>query len=235
LIIHNGSGRENVMFWWPGWNSIEGTTRWGDVFFWIAVASLVTLVGSEVVYKFYEWRKDYLIAITERTRAETQERKNTDIEARHTAEVALLQDRIAEALLKAAALESRLTWRSITQDQRVNLVSALRNAPKGPVIVMHVAQEEPWQYARQITDALRAAGFTDVKQQSGPVSLAEPGEWILVLNRENAPAHAVPIQSAFKQIGVDLGGQSERAHVPTAETVVIMIGEKRFSGVIGPH
>ncbi len=51
------------MSWWPGWNSIEGAAKWGDLFFWAGFALLVLLAGCEVLSKVYSWRKDSLIAM----------------------------------------------------------------------------------------------------------------------------------------------------------------------------
>jgi hypothetical protein len=51
------------MSWWPGWNSIEGAAKWGDLFFWLGFAFLVLLAGCEVLSKVYSWRKDTLIAM----------------------------------------------------------------------------------------------------------------------------------------------------------------------------
>jgi hypothetical protein len=51
------------MSWWPGWNSIEGAAKWGDVFFWTGFAFLVLLAGCEILSKVYGWRKDTLIAM----------------------------------------------------------------------------------------------------------------------------------------------------------------------------
>jgi hypothetical protein len=53
------------MTWWPGWNSIEGAAKWGDIFFWAGFALLVLLAGCEVLSKVYGWRKDTLIAMRE--------------------------------------------------------------------------------------------------------------------------------------------------------------------------
>src|SRR5450432_3914122 len=54
------SGREGefVMTWWPGWNSIEGAAKWGDIFFWAGFALLVLLAGCEILSKVYGWRED---------------------------------------------------------------------------------------------------------------------------------------------------------------------------------
>src|SRR6266851_3837221 len=51
------------MTWWPGWNSIEGAAKWGDIFFWAGFAFLVLLAGCEIISKVYGWRKDTLIAM----------------------------------------------------------------------------------------------------------------------------------------------------------------------------
>jgi len=51
------------MSWWPGWNSIEGAAKWGDIFFWAGFALLVLLAGCEVLSKVYAWRKDSLVAL----------------------------------------------------------------------------------------------------------------------------------------------------------------------------
>src|ERR1700686_2012970 len=51
------------MSWWPGWNSIEGAAKWGDIFFWTGFAFLVLLAGCEILSKVYGWRKDTLIAM----------------------------------------------------------------------------------------------------------------------------------------------------------------------------
>src|SRR5271165_5130861 len=51
------------MSWWPGWNSIEGAAKWGDIFFWAGFSFLALLVGCEVLSKAYGWRKDTLIAM----------------------------------------------------------------------------------------------------------------------------------------------------------------------------
>jgi hypothetical protein len=51
------------MSWWPGWNSIEGAAKWGDIFFWTGFAFLVLLASCEVLSKVYSWRKDTLIAM----------------------------------------------------------------------------------------------------------------------------------------------------------------------------
>ncbi|HEY6256760.1 MAG TPA: hypothetical protein VIY51_13300 [Xanthobacteraceae bacterium] len=93
------------MSWWPGWNSIEGAAKWGDIFFWAGFALLVLLAGCEVLSKVYSWRKDTLVAMRdemaalaqdvrsqqaeqERAEAVRIEAEHAQAQARHDAEIA---------------------------------------------------------------------------------------------------------------------------------------------------
>jgi hypothetical protein len=84
------------MSWWPGWNSIEGAAKWGDIFFWTGFALLALLAGCEILSKVYGWRKDTLIAMqedliavarnirtqqTDQERLAAQARRDVEIEA----------------------------------------------------------------------------------------------------------------------------------------------------------
>ena len=60
---------EKSMSFMPGWNSIEGTARWGDIFFWTGFACLVLLAGSIVLSKLYGWRKDALVTVRDQLAA----------------------------------------------------------------------------------------------------------------------------------------------------------------------
>jgi hypothetical protein len=94
------------MTWWPGWNSIDGAAKWGDIFFWVGFAFLVLLVGCEILSKVYGWRKDTLIATrnnliaveadirtkqADQVLAEAQARQN---QARHDAEIAAARPQV---------------------------------------------------------------------------------------------------------------------------------------------
>jgi hypothetical protein len=92
------------MSWWPGWNSIEGAAKWGDIFFWTGFAFLVLLVGCEALSKVYGWRKDTLIVMRDnliavaadiRTKQADQER--VEAQARHDAEIAAARSAEIEA------------------------------------------------------------------------------------------------------------------------------------------
>jgi hypothetical protein len=103
----------------------------------------------------------------------------------------------------------------------------LRKAPKGPVLVLYRADDEPASYAAQIKDAFKAAGFDPRLQQSQLASNLS-GTWLLVTDIQQPPPHAVPIQAAFREIHIDLDAQPDSQYVPSAETVVILVGSRRL-------
>jgi hypothetical protein len=83
------------MTWWPGWNSIEGAAKWGDIFFWTGFAFLVLLAGCEILSKVYGWRKDTLIAmrgdliaVAQDSRTKQTDQEQVGAQARHDAEIA---------------------------------------------------------------------------------------------------------------------------------------------------
>lgn len=83
------------MTWWPGWNSIEGAAKWGDIFFWAGFACLVLLAGCEILSKVYGWRKDTLLAmrddmisVAHDVRSKQTEQERGDARARRDAEIA---------------------------------------------------------------------------------------------------------------------------------------------------
>jgi hypothetical protein len=85
------------MSWWPGWNSIEGAAKWGDIFFWAGFAFLVLLAGCEILSKVYSWRKDTLLAMRDdlisvaqdvRALPKDQERLLAQAQAHHDAGIA---------------------------------------------------------------------------------------------------------------------------------------------------
>jgi hypothetical protein len=155
-----------------------------------------------------------------------------------------VNERIAGALnLRAAAANERarlleedaaelrqqlakLKWRIVTPEQQATLVEWLSKAPKGPVVVLHARDDEPRSYAVQITDALKAAGFNP-KLAQAPAALNVPGLWLLVRDLQQPPPYAVAIQTAFREIHVQVDGQQDLQHVPDANTVVVVIGSRR--------
>jgi cell division protein FtsB len=150
---------------------------------------------------------------------------------------AALNARAAAAVAASNALEREITqlrlqlaklkWRVIAPEQEAALIAWLKKAPKGPVLVLYRADDEPASYAAQIKDAFRAAGF-DAKVQQSQLASNLSGTWLLVQDLQQPPPHAVPIQAAFREIHIDLDAQPDPQYVPSAETVVILVGSRRL-------
>jgi len=149
---------------------------------------------------------------------------------------AALNARAAAAIAASQALERETTqlrlqltkakWRVIAPEQETALIAWLKRVPKGPVLVLYRAEDEPASYASQIKDAFRAAGF-DARAQQSQFAANLSGTWLLVQDLQQPPPHAVPIQAAFREIHVDLDAQPDALYVPNADTVVILIGARR--------
>ena len=122
---------------------------------------------------------------------------------------------------------AKLKWRVIPPEQETALIEWLKRVPKGPVLVLYRADDEPASYAAQIKDAFRAAGF-DAKVQQSQLAASLSGTWLLVRDIQQPPPHAVPIQAAFREIHIDLDAQPDAQYVPSADTVVILVGSRRL-------
>ena len=112
------------------------------------------------------------------------------------------------ARARTAELERKLAPRQLTAEQRSEFIAALANAPKGPITVAYVSpQPESTGFVEQIRSLLIDAGFTIPAKSEYALSytIAAPAPWfIAIVAFPNAqPAYALPIQQAFKQIGID--------------------------------
>lgn len=137
----------------------------------------------------------------------------------------------AKALEKEAAqlrLQlARLKWRIISPEQQAALAEWLKTSPKGPILLLHKADDEPASYAAQMRDALRSAGF-DLRLEASPAAGNVSGTFLLVKDLQRPPPHAVPLQTAFREIHVELDAQQDQQNVPNAGMVVILIGARRL-------
>jgi len=162
----------------------------------------------------------------------TRSSRNTNehIAAALNAQAAAAGERAKALERDAAQLRlqlARLKWRVIAPEDQATLVEWLTKAPKGPVVVFHANDDEPRSYAQQIADALKAGGF-ESKLVQAPGALNLPGMWLLVRDLQRPPPQAVPIQTAFREIHVQLDGQEDTQHVPDAKTVVLLVGARRL-------
>ena len=163
------------MSWWPGWNSIEGAAKWGDIFFWAGFALLVLLAGCEILSKVYGWRKDTLIAMRDdaiavagaRHDAEIAPARGPEIAGEKTAPEPQPQSqqttREAEPLARTSEQVARLPERSprgLTEAQKktiIGLVSPFRGQRFSVVCI--AGDPEGKNIGEEIVNVLRAAGW----------------------------------------------------------------------------
>ena len=183
-----GGGLAN-MSWWPGWNSIEGAAKWGDIFFWAGFALLVLLAGCEVLSKVYGWRKDNLVALRDEMTVLAQDVHARQAEQAHPEapraavpapdEAEIPATRLAEAQPEKAAPPplpreseptprtneqvARLTERSprgLTEAQKKAIVGILAQFRGQKFSVICIAGDpESKSIGDQIASVLRAAGW----------------------------------------------------------------------------
>ena len=121
---------------------------------------------------------------------------------------------------QSAAIAAR-TPRIITPEKHDLLVSLLKSAPKGNVIVDSASMDaEASQFGDQIFSVLKDAGFNPTVPSFGNRAMAfnQPGAWFAVKDGKNPPPQATPIWKAFKQAGFTFTGQQE-ATIPDTQTV----------------
>jgi hypothetical protein len=173
------------MSWWPGWNSIEGAAKWGDIFFWVGFAFLVLLAGCEVLFKVYSWRKDTLIATRDDLMAiartvQAKQSERFDPSGRHDAEVAAPRTPAAEAerselapvplpqfqpdpLSRTPEQVARLQERSprgLTEAQKKTIIGILSPFRGQKFSVVCVAGDPEGKHiGEEIVIVLRAAGW----------------------------------------------------------------------------
>ncbi len=175
------------MSWWPGWNSIEGAAKWGDIFFWAGFAFLALLVGCGALSKAYGWRKDTLIAMRDdlisvaadiRTKQADQE--HVEAQAQHDAGIAAPRPpveaektepepqpqpmaRDADPLPRTSEQVARLQERSprgLTEAQKKTIIGLLSQFRGQKFSVVCIAGDpEGKNIGEEIMNVLRAAGW----------------------------------------------------------------------------
>jgi hypothetical protein len=197
--------------WLIPWAWLARFPRWSPALGKIGAMLLIVGFAGEI------WAARNSRALSDRVAAEANKQAAAAIERAKALEKDAAQLRLQLA---------RLKWRVITPDQQATLVAALKDAPRGPVTVFHGLDDEPYSFALQVRDALKAAGFDPALAQSPP-ALNLPGTFILVTDLQHPPRHALPLQTAFREIHVELDGQQDAQHVSDSGTVVILIGARR--------
>jgi hypothetical protein len=165
------------------WSSFEALSNLQT-----ALTILVTILG--VLALTVKLRTDHLKKGADTLRAE--ERAQLDKELKE----------------KTEAIEAKTRRRSISDEQKRNLLARLANAPKGKVFIAVTESDlEAVAFASEISDLLKTAGFgvemETAIMMSGP-SGAPVGLIFSVRDASAVPPHAQAIGDAFHVSGIPL-------------------------------
>ena len=117
-----------------------------------------------------------------------------------------LEKEASEAKLRLAEIEARTQPRHISRDQKEKLVAALKDAPKGKVMLCTInATDETKAYEWELMQLLEALHFQLDSSMIGTPYYVRPynGIELAVKDRKNPPPHALPILRAFITAGID--------------------------------
>jgi len=216
------------MSWWPGWDSIESTTRWHDIYFWFGAACLIMLALSAVVSHRYGVRKDELVAIAERDAITRRQREREEADDR----IKQLQNALSEADKKLSEFQKEPAPRRITGQQKAELIAALSPFRGQKVsIVCVMGDEEGLALAQDFVAVFVAAnwhfegtlGVAQATYSKNPIGV----EVTLNENKVNAnrvPPAAAALISSLISMGLTKGG-FKNAEVP-ADKIEVRVGNK---------
>ena len=178
------------MSWWPGWDSIESTTRWQDIYFWFGVVCLVMLAVSAVVSHRYGVRKDELVAIAERDAITQRQREKDEADDR----IRQLQNALSEADKELSEFQKE-QGRRITGQQKAELIAALSAFRGQKISVVCVKGDEEGLALAQDLVAIFVAANWDFEGALGVAQATYPKNPIgveVTLNESEVKANRVP-------------------------------------------
>lgn len=109
-------------------------------------------------------------------------------------------------------LKKSIGDRSLNSAQKAALIDKLKVLPKGTIFVRsNLMDGEAEQFAAELTEVLKSAGYSILQAYSEMISVNQPGVFMLVANPEDPPNHAVPLYNAFKEVGIPIKGQEAPA------------------------
>jgi len=141
---------------------------------------------------------------------------------------AVLEKEAADASLEAGRLKALVSWRDIPDDKRVEFKAAVKDFPKGKVIVESLASDaEGTNFAKQIADMLTQAGYAVSENLSSMTFFGTLpiGVKLRVKSREQTPIFAAGLQHALRDIGIDAPATVGGPEVDV-DLLVITVGAK---------
>ncbi len=130
---------------------------------------------------------------------------------------------------KVLDLEGKMQSRAITPEKRTELIGRLKDCPKGKIVILaSILDAEATNYAMQLEDVFRSAGFAVVRPElpspEAVISIGPPGLHLVIKDRDHAPPYARPIQKSFYARGNTLEGHLGDADFD-ANRVELVVGQ----------
>jgi hypothetical protein len=178
---------EDIVSWYPGWDSLDSVRNWHTVFEISGIVFLALLVGAEILAFQYGHRKDLLTAIAESS-ADAKRKVEADAaEARHEADVEGVQKQLAEANQKVAELDKLWQPRKFTSDQKAKLIASIRANPNTIttfVIKASAAADDARGYADEIAAAFNGPEISGHVRVDNAMIMGPDAFGILVRRQE---------------------------------------------------
>ena len=200
----------------PGWNSLEGAQKWGNIFTMLGLVALAALVLFDVLAFVYGKREKQLNTARDAalaTQREQQERAQIersqaqigDLSARlqtaehsHTA----AQKELAQSREKISKLEQRANPKTISAAQKAILGRRLKQL-KGVHIEIDIMSSDPKNvvFGKKLAETLGEFGWTVQIIESMMIKAPGQSGLSVVFTDETTPA-AGQLAIAFKEAGI---------------------------------
>jgi hypothetical protein len=218
----------------PGWDSVESTATIAHGLHVTAIVVLGLLFLSEGLALIYDFRKEHLASITERTRITAEQKKYDEAEKRHATELGGLKDQLNEAEKKVTDLEKVQPQRRLTEPQKDALFAAISPFP-GQKVSINCIMGDIYgkEVAEDFVEVARKAKWDDGGGTgfSQSVYTQDPTGILVFINSVEADAHRAPIgvaalvQTLANLHLIPVAAVTGDANIPTG-AVKIVIGKK---------
>ncbi len=200
-----------MLEWWASiWNSVDLLGRINIyVKYAMGVFVVLTAIGTFLTL-FVSSRIDAL---------------KSEIEARLNERLQTAETTLESTRRELEETRRRQQPRTLTPEQRGQLVKALRSGPRGPVDTISVLGDaESHAFAIELDTLLKEAGWVTGGVSQAVFSGNPTGLIIKVHSKETVPPHAVPLQRALNSIGVSVAAEAD-SKIP-AQSLALVIGRR---------